>query len=194
MRGLTKVAILLLLPGCGSIAYGDNEPEQAREQVVVTSGGPAYAYAYAQPQPLPPPRFVQPAPAPLPPVVMVMPSAPVQQFQQPQFQQPQFQQPRFQQPRFQQPARGLIVCSGNQRVRISDQRLDGGNGPAVHASGNCVVDIDESIVRGVPAIVATGNAQLRFSECRIQGEILTAGNAQIETPGSRLERGPRRRL
>lgn len=78
-----------------------------------------------------------------------------------------------------------VYCGGNQSVRLTNETLDGQGGPAVIASGNCVVEISESIVRG--AVLARDNATVRLVECRIQGDLSATGNANIDTPGSRHE-------
>jgi hypothetical protein len=78
-----------------------------------------------------------------------------------------------------------LVCGGNQRIRIADQRIIGRGGPAVIASGNCVVQISGSIVMGRPAVQASGNAQVQLIESRIRGDLLSGGNAHIDMRGSR---------
>ena len=80
---------------------------------------------------------------------------------------------------------GAVSCGGQQRLRIDDQVLDGSDGPAVQASGQCVVEISESIVRGQPAVVVSGQAQVVLVECRIEGDLVSQGQGQIRTPGSR---------
>lgn len=81
----------------------------------------------------------------------------------------------------------VVVCSGRERIRLSDMRIDGGQGVAIHASGQCRVDIRGSIITGQPAIYATDQARLRFRGCRIRGQVVTQGQARISTPGSRIE-------
>lgn len=81
----------------------------------------------------------------------------------------------------------VVVCSGRERIRLSDMRIDGGQGVAIHASGHCRVDIRGSIITGQPAIYATDHARLRFRGCRIRGQMITEGHARVATPGSRVE-------
>jgi len=80
---------------------------------------------------------------------------------------------------------GAFACGGQQRLRIDDQVLDGGDGPAVRASGQCVVEISESVVRGQPAVVVQDQARVVLVECNIQGDMITRGQAQVQTRGSR---------
>lgn len=112
--------------------------------------------------------YVAPAPAPAPgPYVMVLPPGPQAQ------------------PAPMPAAR--IQCAGTDHVRIVNQVIDGGNGPALFASGDCFMDIRESIVRGNPAVWATQGARVRLLESRIQGGIVAEPGTIVETPGSRLE-------
>lgn len=161
--------------GCGHIEYRDRGARRDRTRVATAGGvsvranGPTYTVV---PGPAPTPRvavfvvppqprpaFVPPRPMPPPPTYAVAPPPPP-------------------------PQGGELQCSGNQRLRIHNQVVDGHGGPAVVASGNCVIELSESIVRGTPALVASGNAQVRFVESRIIGDVRAMGNSRIDQSGS----------
>lgn len=82
-----------------------------------------------------------------------------------------------------------FVCSGNQRLNLVNRHVNGEGRIAVHASGNCHVTINEAILRGEPAVVAVGNAQVDVIESRIYGDLVSQGNAQVSVRGSRHHEG-----
>jgi hypothetical protein len=90
-------------------------------------------------------------------------------------------------PEAEAPASAPVTCSGDERIRIVNRRVDGGSGPAVVASGSCVVEIAESILVGEPALVVTGNARAVVVESRVLGRIVTDGAAQLDMRGSTHE-------
>ncbi len=181
MRYLAWTVFPVLAVGCGSITYGGGSEEVVETQTQMQG----YYVAAPTPAPVYEPRVTvfQPPPQVVPPP--------------PQFAAPP---PRFVVPppppaMAPAPARlavgnGVVTCSGNDRVRVYDRVVDGGHGPAVVASGNCIVELNESIVRGHPAIHASGNAVVRVIESRIQGDILASRSVRIDSHGSR-HRGSR---
>lgn len=87
--------------------------------------------------------------------------------------------------------RGAVVhCSGNERIRVHNRHVTAeGGAPAIVATGNCVVEVSESIVRGAPAVVVEGNARVELVECRVFGDLVSGGNAHIGTRGTAHEEG-----
>lgn len=168
----TVTVASVLLSGCGSIAYDDGSE---REDVAVSAGGAAYL-------------VTQPAQPPPGPYVTVLPPD-TQVHEAPTYQGPTY--PTYPAPTYRAPVYGPSArqCSGGQRLRIVNEVVDGGSGPAVVASGRCVVVIDEAIVRGQPAIVVTEGARVDIIESRIQGDIHRSGGAQLQMRGSRHESG-----
>jgi hypothetical protein len=152
------IAAALAFAGCGSIAYDDGRPS---ERVTVTTTG-GYVVQRAPGPPVPGPYVTV-----LPGVAHAPPPAPVAPM------------PR--------PPAGAVQCGNGDHVRIRNQRIDGGAGPAIVASAGCLVEISESIVRGVPAVVALDGARVVLSESRIQGGIEASPGAIVATPGSRIE-------
>lgn len=127
-----------------------------------TAGGATYVVAPATPQPAPGHAvIVVPAPQapsqpPPSPQVAVAPPA----------------------------SNGVVVCSGQQRLRIDERVIDGQEGAAIVATDHCVLEVRESIVRGAPAVYVSGNAQVSLVECRVEGDLRSAGAASIRTSGT----------
>jgi hypothetical protein len=174
-------AFALSVVGCGRIEYGDDAPEQQVSQPSrpATAGGVTYVVA-----PSPPP---QPAPSGSQRMIVVVPGPQAQAQAQTQTQtQTQAPSPPAASPAPAAPAlpSGLVVCSGNQRLRIDDRVIDGEEGAAIVATGNCVVEVYESIVRGQPAVHVSGNAQVHLVECRVRGDLASGGAARIHTRGT----------
>ena len=150
-RGAVVAAGLACALGCGRIEYG----ESTTEVVEVRTGGGTYLVQ--DPPNVEYRAHVVPAPNPQPPAY----AAP---------QPPPPQPPPAFQPEPGRPGPpGTIRCAGNEQIRVDDEVIDGRGGPAIVASGNCVVEVTESIVRGAPAVVVTGNARVRLVESRVQG-------------------------
>lgn len=83
-----------------------------------------------------------------------------------------------------------VRCGGNERIRVHNRHVVAEDGaPAIVATGNCVVEVSESIVRGSPAVIVEGNAQVSLVECRVFGDLISGGNAGIATRGTAHEEG-----
>lgn len=150
--------VSLSVAACGRIEYGDPVQHVVEE---TTMGG---HYVTVQPGPVEYRAQVTPAATPPPPAYAPPPPQAVAM-----------------------PPVGpaVVTCSGNDRVRIHDRVVDGRHGPAIIASGNCVVEVTESVVRGAPAVSVHGNAQVQLVECRVRGDLVSSGNARIDTRGTR---------
>ncbi|MCB9591874.1 MAG: hypothetical protein H6719_03990 [Sandaracinaceae bacterium] len=161
----SSLLCLLLAAGCGHIEYGRSE----RQVVVVapTAVSSVPMTARSVPAPLP-------APARDPNVVYV-PWDPGAQPVPP--------------PRVAAPANGVIHCGGADRVRVYDRIVDGHGGPAVVATGACVVEVDEAILRGEPAVVVQDQARVVMTESRIFGDIQASGGGAFSTDGCRHDSG-----
>ncbi len=177
-------ALLVFALGCGHIDYGTSGPARvtipASSAVVYAAPPPPSVGRTAAPVPGvvyvpwdPGAQATAPAPVVVAPAPVVVAPAPVAA-----------------------PAPAMVLagnapvrCGGNERIRLTEEVLDGGDGPAVVATGGCVVEISESILRGDPAVFVSGNARVSLVECRIDGDLRSAGGGQIDTRGSRHERG-----
>jgi len=159
-------ALALSAVGCGSIEYGDDVArEPARPTRPATSGSAGYVVVQpSRPAPPPPGQHVVVVPAPRRPAPPPAPVPPVP-------------------PRQAQPS-GVVVCSGDQHLVIADRVIDGRRGAAIVASGNCVLEVRESVIRGRPAVHVSGNARVALVECRVRGDLMSGGAAQIRTHGT----------
>jgi hypothetical protein len=174
---LLTTTLASAVAGCGHIEYRARGARRQRiasavnVSAVHVSAGPASPGYVVMPGPASTPRVaVYPAPPPGPPMMPPGPPPRAHAFAPPPPPAPT--------------AGGEVECSGNQRLRIHNQVVDGRGGPAVVASGNCVIELSESIVRGSPALIASGNAQVLFVESRIIGDVRATGNARIDQRGS----------
>lgn len=165
-----SVLLLVLAAGCGHIEYGNTRPRV----VATTTASPAQVVRI-------PPATA--APATPPPGVVYVPWDPGAQGAPP----PAAPAPAV--AAVAAPANATVSCSGGQRIRIHDEIVDGRGGPAVVATGGCVVQISEAIIRGEPAIFVSDQARVELVESRIQGDVRSVGAAQVSTRGCRHDRG-----
>lgn len=81
---------------------------------------------------------------------------------------------------------GPIECGGAQEITLEGVTLVNDEGPAVRASGGCVVTLTRSEIRGSDVgVVASGNARVTLRECRVSGgeaAVVASGNAQVALP------------
>ncbi|HJL16452.1 MAG TPA: hypothetical protein RMH99_12395 [Sandaracinaceae bacterium LLY-WYZ-13_1] len=189
--GIALAVGALALVGCGSIEYGDDAPRRhhrAQSAPVRVQSPPPRAQAQA-----PRPQataggatyVIRAEDAPAPPadghVIVVVPG-PERAVPQPS---PVRVEAAPVQVEAAPAANGVIVCSGDQHLRIEGRVLDGGDdGPAIVASGNCVVEVSESVLRGQPAVQVHGNARVSLVECRVRGDLVSGGGARIMTRGT----------
>jgi len=169
--------LLVFIAGCGHIDYGPSSPQVAQPAV-------APAYAVATPVPMAAPAPAQPRAQDGVVYVPWDPGAQPQELAPPPA-------PIVESTPAPSTVAGNapIQCAGNQRLRVDGEILDGHGGPAVIATDGCVVEVSESILRGEPASLVRGRARALLVECRIDGDLRSAGSAQIETRGSRHDRG-----
>ena len=167
----------VLLAACGARQRRVEEPTRTvTRHRVVSYGTPSTVVVvpqgtyYGQGPVVVVPQYEEgPAPAPEPPVVAPPPPQPEQRVVR---------------------GNAAVRCSGNERIRISDRHVTAQAGaPAIVATGNCVVEVDESIIRGTPAVVVGGNAQVELVECRVFGDLVSGGNGRIATRGTAHEEG-----
>lgn len=156
--------LLLCAAGCGRIEYGESDrPVMVAE--ATTGGAVVVAPPATAPAPAAPPGVVyvpwDPGAAPAAPPVASIAA----------------------------PAGGAVQCSGAERVRIHDRFVDGGSGPAVVATGACVVEVSEAILRGEPAVFVADRARVEIVESRIQGDVRSTGGGRVSTHGCRHDRG-----
>ena len=84
------------------------------------------------------------------------------------------------------PPTGVLVCGNGQRIRVHDEVVQARRGAAIVAMGDCIVDVTEAIVRGRPAIIAGERAQVRVSESRIRGDVVSRDGARVNIAESRI--------
>lgn len=166
-----SVLFLVLAAGCGHIEYGNTRPR------VVATSTPGSAQVVT----IPPATGTTSAP---PSGVVYVPWDPGAQPAA----------PTAPAPIVAAPTGATVSCSGGQRIRIHDEIVDGRGGPAVVATGGCVVEISEAIIRGEPAIFVADQARVELVESRIQGDVRSVGAAQVSTRGCRHDRGTMQRL
>jgi len=161
-------ALVILVAGCGHIEYG----RSTRGRTTVTQETPA-TYTVAQA----PDASVCDRPD-----VVCVPHDPGAQ-----------PQPAPQQYTYTPQRRGgaPVHCGGDEHIRVHDRRVRARRGPAIVATGNCVVEVTESVVRGRPAIILQDNARVAIIESRILGDVQTPHPAQVVMRGSRLHRRAR---
>lgn len=163
---------LALVAGCGRIEYGESTPRTVAYATPSTGGTVVTVPSAAAPAPT---ATVAPAPD----GVVYVPWDPGAQPAA----------PATAAPFVAAPAGAAVTCSGAQRIRIHDEIVDGRGGPAVVATGGCVVQVSEAIIRGEPAIFVSDQARVELVESRIQGDVRSVGAAQVSTRGCRHDRG-----
>lgn len=77
-----------------------------------------------------------------------------------------------------------VTCGGDQRVRVHNRHVRGGDHAAIVATGACVVEVSEAIVVGSPAIVVRDQARVVVVESRLRGDIVIDGMGQVSASGS----------
>jgi len=87
-----------------------------------------------------------------------------------------------------------IVCSGQQRVRLSKRAIRAKSGPAVTATGSCQVTLDGCELSGSPAIVASDKARVLVRGGAVESSgplaIAATGSAVVDLRrGTRLQGG-----
>jgi len=168
MRLLYPLAALAVLAaGCGHIEYG----RSSRGRVTVTETTPG-AYTVAQGS--------DASICARPDVVCV----PNDQGAQP----PPAPQPRY---HAYTPPAAPVTCGAGEHIRVHDRVVRARRGPAIVATGNCVVEVTESVIRGRPAIILQDDARVAIVESRILGDVQTPHPAQVVMRGSRLHRRAR---
>jgi hypothetical protein len=166
LRLVECAALLVVLSGCGTITYGrgetyvENVVEMETRAVLVPGQAQPDRLVVVQPPPPqpPPPQIVQPPP----PQIVQAPPPPMV-------------------------GNAPVMCGAGQRLRVHNEVVDGRGGPAVIASGDCVVELSESIVRG--PIHVGDNAQVVIVECRVEGDIHASPTARVDMRGSRHRGG-----
>lgn len=83
-----------------------------------------------------------------------------------------------------------LSCGGNERIRVHNRHVRGGDHAAIVATGNCVVEVEEAVVVGSPAIVVRDNARVVVVESRVTGDVLIEGRGEVPMRGS-VHRGRR---
>lgn len=164
---------LALAAGCGRIEYGESTPRTVA-YATASTGGTVVTVPSAPPPTAPPVTA-----APARDGVVYVPWDPGAQPAA----------PATAAPAVAAPAGAAVTCSGAQRIRIHDEIVDGRGGPAVVATGACVVQVSEAIIRGEPAIFVSDQARVELVESRIQGDVRSVGAAQVSTRGCRHDRG-----
>ncbi|MCS6799825.1 MAG: hypothetical protein NZ898_15130 [Myxococcota bacterium] len=89
-----------------------------------------------------------------------------------------------------------LVCDGNDDVVRSNVLIDGGDGPAVRASGNCDLRCVNCTLRSRgTAVEVSGNAKVTLERCRVSGgqrSVSVTANGELMARSSVLE-GPTHR-
>jgi hypothetical protein len=85
-----------------------------------------------------------------------------------------------------------IQCLANQTVDL-DGALLKVDSPAIQATGNCHVHITNSRVVGRVAVAASGNAEIAFENCIVEGSLSLTGNSVASFKSSTV-RGRIRKL